>query len=112
MRSAAVVEAGIAADPGAGFRNAGVGPQADLLVFDAPPKPLDKDVVAPGALAIHADLDLPACQHLDEVVEVNWLPCSVLYISDVPAPGVCQISCPPISCGVFDFRGADSVFRD
>ena len=24
--------------------------------------------------------------------------------------GVCQRSCPPISCGVSDFRGADFVF--
>jgi hypothetical protein len=24
--------------------------------------------------------------------------------------GVCQTSCPPISCGVSDFRGADFVF--
>ena len=28
----------------------------------------------------------------------------------VPAHGVCQTSCPPISCGVSDFRGADFVF--
>ena len=26
------------------------------------------------------------------------------------ASGVCQRSCPPISCGVSDFRGADFVF--
>ena len=26
------------------------------------------------------------------------------------AVGVCQRSCPPISCGVSDFRGADFVF--
>ena len=30
--------------------------------------------------------------------------------SDKPANGVCQTSCPPISCGVSDFGGADFVF--
>ena len=27
------------------------------------------------------------------------------------AAGVCQVSCPPISCGVSDFRGAGFAFR-
>ena len=58
MRAAVVAEAQIAADPGTCFRDARVGPQVDLLVFDGPPEALDKDVVALGALAIHADLDL------------------------------------------------------
>ena len=67
MWTAAVVEGQIAADPGTGFRDAGIGPQVDLLVFDGPPQALDEDVVPPGALAVHADLDLAAGQHLDEV---------------------------------------------
>ena len=50
MWAAAVVESEIAADPGAGLRDAGVGPQVDLFVFDGPPEALDEDVVAPGAL--------------------------------------------------------------
>jgi len=33
--------------------DAGVGSEVDLLVFDRPPEPLDEDVVAPGALAVH-----------------------------------------------------------
>src|SRR5690606_10363674 len=45
----------------------GIGPQVDFLVFDSPPEALDEDVVTPGALAIHADLDLAGGQHLDEV---------------------------------------------
>jgi hypothetical protein len=32
--------------------------QIDLLVLHRPPKPLDEHVVPPGALAVHADLDL------------------------------------------------------
>ncbi len=34
-----------------------IGVQIDLLIFDRPPQPLDKDVVAPRAAAIHADRD-------------------------------------------------------
>jgi hypothetical protein len=64
---AAVVEAEIAADPGASFRDAGVGPQVDFFVFDGSPEALHEDVVAPRPFAIHADLDLPARQDLDEV---------------------------------------------
>lgn len=32
-----------------------VGPQIHLLVFDAAPESLDEHVIAPGALAVHAD---------------------------------------------------------
>ena len=67
MGAAAVVEGQISADPGAGLRDTRVNPQVDLLVFDSPPEALDKDVVAPGTLAIHADLDLAGGKHLDEV---------------------------------------------
>ena len=38
-----------------GLRDAVVGAQIHLLVFDAAPEPLDKHVVAPGAFAVHAD---------------------------------------------------------
>jgi len=48
VRAAAVIEAQISADPGAGLRHAGIDPQVDLLVFDGPPEALDEDVVAPS----------------------------------------------------------------
>src|SRR5690554_7019170 len=67
MRAAAVVEAKVSLDSGASFRDAGIGPQVDFLVFDGPPQTLDEDVVAPGALAIHTDLDLAGGQNLDEL---------------------------------------------
>ena len=67
MGPAAVVESDVAADPGAGLGDTGVDPQVDLLVFDGSPQPLHEDVVAPGALAIHADPDLAGGQNLDEV---------------------------------------------
>ena len=31
-------------------------------------------------------------------------------VDDILGPGVGQRSCPPISCGVSDFRGADFVY--
>jgi hypothetical protein len=56
----------------------------DLPTFDAPPQTLDEDVVAPGALAINADLDLSGGQHLDEVGGREPAALSVLNISGVP----------------------------
>lgn len=58
MRGKAVLKSQMPADPGVGFREIGVGPRVDFLIFDAPPEPLDEVVVPLGALAIHADLDL------------------------------------------------------
>ena len=83
MGPPAVVEAEISPDQGAGLRYAGVGPQADLLLFEGPPQAFDEDVVPPGPLAIHADFDLANGQRLDELgpgelaaligVEYLWL---------------------------------------
>ena len=67
MRATGIVEGQIPANPGAGLRHAGVCPQVDLLIFDAPPQTLDEDVIAPSPLAIHADFDLTGGQYLDEV---------------------------------------------
>src|SRR5207249_7496004 len=44
-----------------------VGVQVNVLVLDRLPQPLDKHVVAPAALAIHADADGMALQHADEL---------------------------------------------
>ena len=57
MWSPAVVEVQMLSNRCKGFRHVGVGFQIDLLVFDTLPDPLDKDVVPPGSLSIHADLD-------------------------------------------------------
>src|SRR5439155_25818515 len=43
------------------------GPEIDLFVFDRAPEPLDEDVVAPGALAIHADRDRVLDQQAGEL---------------------------------------------
>ncbi len=53
MGSAGVVEAvDIATQRGPGLRDAGIGPQVDLFVFDLTPEPFDEHVVPPGTLAI------------------------------------------------------------
>src|SRR4029434_6893543 len=56
-RSAAVVEAEISADRGAGLGDRVVSSEIALLVLDRSPEPLNETVVAPGTLAIHADGD-------------------------------------------------------
>src|SRR5258705_11199075 len=66
MWAPAVIKVEIAADRCAGVTDAVIGPQIHLLVFDAAPQPLDEDVVAPGALAVHADRDPVFDQHASE----------------------------------------------
>jgi hypothetical protein len=48
----------VVADGCVGLRDIRIGPQIDLLVLDAAPEALNKDVVAPGTLAANADLDV------------------------------------------------------
>lgn len=62
VRSCAGVKGQVSADRSAGLGHAGIGAQVDLLVFHRFPKALDEDVVAPGALAVDADLDAGADQ--------------------------------------------------
>ena len=62
-----VVKGQISGKGGPRLRHACVGVQVDLFVFDGPPQPLDEDVVAPCALAVHGDGDFGVLQHLDEV---------------------------------------------
>lgn len=66
MRPLGIIKGKIPADPGAGFGNAGISPEVDLFVFDRPLQTLDKDVVLPGAAAVHADLDVSILQDLRE----------------------------------------------
>ena len=67
MWASAVIEAEVSSNAGPSLGHAGIGTQVYLLVFDGSPEAVDKDVVALGAPAIHADLDLARGQHLDEV---------------------------------------------
>lgn len=43
-----------------------VGPQVNLLVFDAAPQPLDEHVVPPSAFTVHADGDAVAGERAGE----------------------------------------------
>ena len=67
MRSSAVVERQISGQAFMRDRDSVIGVQIDLLVFDCPPEPFNKDVVPPCTFAVHADLDISTLQRLDEV---------------------------------------------
>ena len=67
VRSAAIVEVEVAADRGTGLADVVVGPQVHLLIFDAAPQPLNEHVVAPCALAVHADGDAVAGEQASEL---------------------------------------------
>src|SRR6202163_2976798 len=63
MWAAAIIKVEITADRNACFADAFVGPQIDLLVFDASPQPLDEHIIPPGPFAVHADGDAVAGEH-------------------------------------------------
>ena len=67
MGASSIVEGDVAADAGSRFGHTGVGPEVDLLVLYASSQALNEDVVAPRSFSVHADLDLPGGQNLDEV---------------------------------------------
>ena len=52
-----VVEVDPPADPGPGVAPAREGVQVDALVFEGPPRPLDKDIAEEPPLALHGDAD-------------------------------------------------------
>src|SRR5206468_5483138 len=66
MWTPAIVEVEVSADRGAGVGHAVVGPQVDLLVFDAAPQPLDEHVVPPSPFTVHADSDAVAGERAGE----------------------------------------------
>ena len=51
MLALLVIKAEPGADGGLGLGDAGIGVEVDLLVFEAAPQPLDKDIVHVAALA-------------------------------------------------------------
>ena len=44
-----------------------IGFGVDLLVFQGPPEPFNKDVVDHSALAVHDDLDIVGSENLDKI---------------------------------------------
>ncbi len=67
MRPAGVVEGQVGAQTGLGGRDRIVGFQIHIFVLDVLPRPLDEDVVAPAALAVHADLNAMLIEHSGEL---------------------------------------------
>ena len=67
MRTSGVEEGDVASDAGSSLGDGFIGMQVDLLVLHRSPQPLNEDVVAPGAAAIHADADLMTLENADEV---------------------------------------------
>ncbi len=66
MRPSPIVKVQIAADRGARFAGALAGLQIHLLVFHRFPQPLDEHIIAPRALAVHADRNAVLDQHAGE----------------------------------------------
>ncbi len=62
-----VVEIEVAADPGACFRDRGVGVEIHLLVFYRAPEALHEHIVPPASPAVHADGDFLALEDAGEV---------------------------------------------
>ena len=84
MRPAGVVEGEIARESRGRCGDGVVGVQVDLFVFDRAPEAFDKDVVAPAALAIHADADPVLLEEPGEGRAGKLRPWSVLKISGHP----------------------------
>ena len=61
-----IVQIQISVNSSPGFTAIAISFQIYLLVFDAPPQTLYKDIVQVSALAIHADLDPPLQQQAAE----------------------------------------------
>src|SRR5665647_1727142 len=66
MGTSAVIKVQISADRCPRHADIVVGMQINLFILDRLPDSLDEDVVAPRALAIHADRDLVGAQHAGE----------------------------------------------
>src|SRR6516165_722166 len=78
-----IVETEPGADAGSGLGNCRIGVKINLLVFEAAPQPLDKDVVQAPALAVHADHDRVPFQGAGKVVAGELAALAVI----VPHPG-------------------------
>ena len=74
MGTLGIVKIEIASNGAAGFADALVGAQIYLLVFDSSPQTLNKHVVSPSPLAIHADRYSAVGKSAGEHAPVNWLP--------------------------------------
>src|ERR1700704_5900135 len=63
MWPSTIVKLEVSSDRSPGLGHRAIGSEIHFLVFDRPPKPLDKDIVAPRTFAVHADGDAVFEQH-------------------------------------------------
>ena len=61
-------------DRRARLRDALVSLKVDLLVLQCAPEPLDKHVVSPRTLSVHAYRDTLRDKNVRKRITVNWLP--------------------------------------
>lgn len=66
MGPARVVEGEAAVDPRGGGGDGVADVEIDFLVFQGAPEPLDKGMVASGALAVHAELNALCLEYVGE----------------------------------------------
>ena len=101
LRPPAVVEGQIPVTALTGYRDAFIGAQVNLLVFDRPPQPVGKDVVAPCTFAVHANLDACVLQRLDKAdgrelaaLSIGWFEMLYLIVNGHSAEAVMQLRVP------------------
>ena len=58
VRPSSIVHIEVLADAGTCLRDRVVSVKVNLFILHRPPQPFDEDIVAPGAFAVHADLDV------------------------------------------------------
>jgi hypothetical protein len=85
--------------------------QVHLLVLQGSPQPLDQDVVAPAAPAVHADLDPALEEHRREFLGAELRALSLLKISGVPYLSSASVSASvqKFVSIVFDSRQASTI---
>ena len=66
MRPDLIREGHVAGHPVMGVSDSLIGMEIDVLIFETPPQPLDKDIVPPPPGSIHADLNSMSLQKPSE----------------------------------------------
>ena len=67
MRAALIEELEVPGEARPDVGDGVIAVQVDLLVLHGAPEAFDEDVVSPAALAVHADVDLPASEDVQEL---------------------------------------------
>ena len=78
-----IIEVEVFSKRGTSLGQGFVGLEIHLLVFDRAPQPLDEHVVAPAALAIHADVDRVGLQDVREGIRGRLRPLLGVGVEDL-----------------------------